>query len=465
MARIFNDTNIPAKAIWADTPAGEREAALRDLAERRVNVVFSVDIFNEGVDVPTVDTLMLLRPTDSPVLFLQQLGRGLRRSPGKRFCTVLDFVGLHRQEFRFDRRFAALLGGTRSDLTKQIEAGFPFLPAGCHLEFDRVATERVLGNIRNAVPSQWSRKVAELQALSARHGDVALADYLAHTGSVLEDVYNGDHCWSDMRAAAGLSVRASGPAERELRKAIGRLLHVDDGPRIEGYRETLFAQDPLSAGIVTSRYARMLVASLVGTTVERQMSLGEAVQFVRLHPQVIAETLELLALLPARIQHLGAALQNHPAVPLRVHARYTRIEIQAAFGDGSSARVPVWREGVKYIAHEKSDVFVFTLDKTSGGFSPTTRYRDYAISRDLVHWESQSTTRSEGPTGRRYQTHAGAGSSIMLFARLRDSERAFYFLGPADYVSHEGEMPMAITWRLKYPLPGDLFAAFAAAVA
>jgi hypothetical protein len=108
---------------------------------------------------------------------------------------------------------------------------------------------------------------------------------------------------------------------------------------------------------------------------------------------------------------------------------------------------------------------VFTLDKTSGHFSPTTRYRDYAISRDLIHWESQAGTRAESNTGKRYQKHAKQGSKIMLFSRINSDERSFYFLGEANYVRHELEMPMAITWRLSYPLPGDLFTTFAAAVA
>jgi Domain of unknown function (DUF3427) len=152
-------------------------------------------------------------------------------------------------------------------------------------------------------------------------------------------------------------------------------------------------------------------------------------------------------------------------VPLQVHARYTRLEILAAFRPQEKARVPAWQSGVYWVPECRTDLFAFTLDKTSGHFSPTTRYRDYAISTTLIHWESQSATRADGETGLRYQRHAQTGSSIMLFARQRQDERAFWFLGPATYVSHEGELPMAITWRLTHPLPGDLFAAFAAAVA
>jgi hypothetical protein len=166
-----------------------------------------------------------------------------------------------------------------------------------------------------------------------------------------------------------------------------------------------------------------------------------------------------------RVEHVPASLASHPEVRLAVHARYTRIEILAAFGVGDGAKVAPWQTGIYWAKEARADLLAFTLDKTSGQFSPTTRYRDYAISRDLIHWESQSVTRADSETGRRYQRHAELGSNIMLFARLRSDDRAFYFLGPATYVSHESELPMAVTWRLSHALPGDLFASFAAAVA
>jgi hypothetical protein len=165
------------------------------------------------------------------------------------------------------------------------------------------------------------------------------------------------------------------------------------------------------------------------------------------------------------VDHLHRPLSSLPDVPLQVHARYTRVEILAAFGIGAGARVGSWQTGVYWGQDVPADLFAFTLDKTRGGFSPTTRYRDYAISRELVHWESQSRTRADSETGLRYQNHASTGSFVMLFARQHVDQRAFHFLGPATYVTHESERPMAITWRLDEPLPGDLFAAFAAAVA
>jgi hypothetical protein len=461
MAEQFRRAGIPAAAIWGDTPAEERTAALRDLAAGLINVLFTVDLFNEGVDLPNVDTLLLLRPTESPTLFLQQLGRGLRRARHKTLCTVLDFVGNHRREFRFDRKFRALLGGTRRDVERQVERDFPFLPSGCHMELDPLAREIVLRSIRQAIPSDWRAKCDELRAL----GDVSLATYLEETGLELEDVYANSRSWTEIRRAVGLPTEERGPEEDSLLRAVGRLLHVDDRERLDTYRSLVArAQTPNPASLNDRerRFARMLVASL--TTLKASASLQDGLNELWNHPQVRRELLEVLDLLPDRVDHLHTAL-GIPNVPLAVHARYTRAEILAAFDVGSGVRPSTWQSGVWWDENSQTDLFAFTLDKSAGSFSPTTRYRDYAITPELIHWESQSVTSLDSDTGRRYISQAEGKTNVVLFARLSTAERAFWCLGPATYVSHRGERPIAITWRLHHRLSGDLFAEFAAAVA
>ena len=466
MARAFNALHVAAVALSGDSSDAERTAALRDLAAGRIQVIFSVDLFNEGVDVPAVDTILMLRPTESPTLFLQQLGRGLRKSPHKSACTVLDFVGTHRREFRFDLRYRALLGGTRSDVERAVRDGFPFLPAGCHLELDRVASAIVLRSIKDAIPSRWPAKVEELRSLSAARGrDVSLREYLDETGLEIGDVYAGNRTWSDLREAAGLHTAPAGPNEAAVRRGVARLLHVDDRQRTSLYQRWLASERPPDVqGMsgVEARLTRMLVASLADTAIPRDMPLQAAVDLVWAHRQPLHELTELFGVnsAPSHLQRQALA-----DVPLQVHARYTRIEILAAVGEGNHARTPQWREGVYDAKIVGADLLAFTLDKTSGDFSPTTRYRDYAISPQLIHWESQSTTRADSRTGRRYQGHVAAGRSILLFARTRQDDRALWFLGPATYVRHQGDRPMAVTWRLQTPLSGDLFTTFAAVVA
>jgi hypothetical protein len=471
MARHFSQAGFKSIAVHGGTNREEREAALRQLREGEIAFVFSVDVFNEGVDVPSVDTVLLLRPTESATLFLQQLGRGLRRSPKKTVCTVLDFVGSHRAEFRFDQRFGALLGLNRQGLAIAAEQGFPLLPAGCFMHLDQKSQEIILRSLKNAVPSKWRAKVEELRRV-AGSGDVMLGEFLLATGLSLSDIYDGvgGHCWSTLREDAGLPVLPSGPNENALRRAIGRMLHVDDLARASRYKDIVtdpYLINNFEQGSHDHRFARMLVSSLMNSVLEANAPLGSAVDIFESHPQVSAELQELFGLLMQGGTHLPLMLRANPHVPLTIHSSYTRVEILAAFGDGSidSARVPPHQTGVKYVERERADIFFITLDKSSDSFSPTTSYHDYAISSSLFHWESQSQTAQSSATGRRYQNHVAEGSTVHLFLRENTTERSFLYLGTATYVDHVGERPMAITWKLDEPLPGDIYARTSIAIA
>ena len=129
MARKFNEAGVPAECLSADTPDAERRTARDRLRDRRVNFLFVVDLYNEGVDIPEVDTVLFLRPTESLTVFLQQLGRGLRMSEDKECLTVLDFVGQSHRGFRFDLRYRALLTDPAVRVDEQVEHGF-HAPAG-----------------------------------------------------------------------------------------------------------------------------------------------------------------------------------------------------------------------------------------------------------------------------------------------------------------------------------------------
>ncbi|HEX7309916.1 MAG TPA: DUF3427 domain-containing protein [Gaiellaceae bacterium] len=460
MARRFSDLGLAAVALSATSTTDERRAALRDLASGSVRVVFTVDLFNEGVDIPPVDTLLLLRPTDSPTLFLQQLGRGLRKARGKAICTVLDFVGTHRKEFRFDRRLRALIGGSRTDVEQQVKNDFPFLPAGCSFDLDPVAKDVVLRSIRDALPTRWRERCGELREL----GDVTLGTYLEETGLDLEDIYVGGHSWSEMRREVGLSTAPAGPVEPALLRAVGRLLHVDDDERLDQYTDLMRRGDAPSWDEMSARQKRilrMLVSSL--TTLSQTSTFEDAVAQLWAHPQVRAEMVEVLDVLRERVPFVSYPL-GLLGVPLALHARYTRNEILAAFSVGDRAKPRTWQTGVWWDADSRADLFAFTLDKSVGGFSPTTRYRDYAISSELIHWESQSATAATSKVGQRYIRHREEGSNVILFARLRTTDRAFWCLGPATYVSHEGDRPIAFVWKLNRRLPAELYTSFAAAV-
>ena len=192
-------------ALDGGTPRDERRAALARLRRGELRAVFAVDLFNEGVDLPEVDTVLLLRPTESATVFLQQLGRGLRWAEGKRVLTVLDLVGQVRREYRYDVRYRALLGGTRHQVQRAVEADFPLLPPGCALKLDPIAKETVLRNLRDAVRNARARLADDLRTLGP---EARLGEFMRESGAELQDIYakpQSGHCFVELRRRAGFS--------------------------------------------------------------------------------------------------------------------------------------------------------------------------------------------------------------------------------------------------------------------
>lgn len=458
MARCFNEAGLPARAVSGDTPPPERAEALLDLRDRRVNVLFAADLFNEGLDLPDVDTVLFLRPTESATIFLQQLGRGLRRTRTKPVLTVLDFVGHHRKEFRFDAKLRALTGHTRRGLERELERGFPFLPSGCQIVMDRQARSLVLENIRSQIANRWQQMVAELYS----YGDQDLPTFLEESGVELSDVLRrGSHSWTRLRRDAGLATREGSVVEQHLLKRIRAFAHIDDRPRAESYERLLSDGAPAYATLspAEQQMARMLFFSLWPDG-GGYSSYEAGLDALRREQATRDELSEVVNISFQAARHHALALADPLAeVPLRVHARYQREEVLAALDYASLERKPnSFREGVLYVPELNVDAFFVTLTKAESDYSPTTLYRDYPVSPTLFHWESQSTTSLASTTGQRY---ASGSSHVLLFVRERKVNEfgtaPYLFLGPAKYVEHQGERPIAITWQLDHAMPTDFF--------
>ncbi|MFI6514962.1 DUF3427 domain-containing protein [Spirillospora sp. NPDC050679] len=455
MADQFNHRGIPARAVTSAMETADREAALQELRNGTINAVFTVDLFNEGVDVPDIDTVLFLRPTESATIFLQQLGRGLRLTKDKPVLTVLDFVGHQNKDFRFDQRFTALTGIPRGRLSDEVEAGFPTLPAGCSIDLDREVSQIVLANIKQSLGFRLKEAVTELREL----GDVELSTFLSETGRELEDLYgNTRGGWTRLRREAGYDQRPvlNEKEDQEVGRAIGRMLHIDDPERLNFLREVLAAPNPpdlTSADLRRRHLIAMLHASLDSS---RPLSAVEA-NLARLWANH-ARREELLAITDVLFERIHRVTRPVPEVehlPLRLHARYSKDELLSAFGIDKPRS---WVQGVRWVEQEQADVFMVTINKTEQGFKPTTMYNDRAISPTLFQWESQSSTTEDSRDGQRYIHHVERGSSVHLFIReTKAGAPPYLYAGPMTYRSHEGERPMRILWDLADPLPGDVF--------
>ena len=149
MAEKFTLAGFKADYL-VSSRSDEREELRKKFQRKEINYLFVVDIFNEGIDIPDIDTVLFLRPTESLTIFLQQLGRGLRLAEGKDCLTVLDFVGNSRPEYDFEGKFRALIGKTNTSIQKEIEDDFPHLPLGCTIILERKAKDFIIQNIKQA---------------------------------------------------------------------------------------------------------------------------------------------------------------------------------------------------------------------------------------------------------------------------------------------------------------------------
>ncbi|WP_031090907.1 DUF3427 domain-containing protein [Streptomyces sp. NRRL WC-3549] len=461
MADYFRRAGLNAIALSGETPPHERKSALDDLRAGALQVIFSVDLFNEGLDIPDVDTLLLLRPTSSATVFLQQLGRGLRRTENKAVLTVIDLIGQHRKEFRFDAQFGALTNLTRNRLLENIQADFPQLPSGCQVILEAKARKLIVDNIRN----QINVNVTQLAKEVAAYAEPRLAAFLNESGRELRELYRGNgNSWTGLLRRTKL-IDAVGPdGEAALLKRVPAFLHVDDPLRASVYTKLLEdgapAYDALSAQEQT--YARMLFFSF--WPLGGFGSYQEGLDTLRPHRALRDELRQVLAYALDHTDHVPVPLLGtHATLPLTVHASYSREEILPALGQSTvEAFMPGhFREGVKWCEGIQTDALFITLEKNEKDFSPETRYKDYALNDFEFHWESQHRISANSPTGTRYQKHKEMGTQVLLFVRrFKNTDiggpQPWMLLGPGEYVRHTGSKPMGIVWKLRHAIPADV---------
>ena len=458
MAEYFNAHGIPVIAITGQHNQQERDSAINKLTQGLIKVIFTCDLFNEGVDIPDVNTLFLLRPTQSPVIFQQQIGRGLRLAQNKSSCLVLDFIGTYSKEFRFDILLRTLTGQNKASLKESVDKGFGLLPTGCHIQFDRVARDRVLQNLKSALKLNITRLVEELVAWAntKNKNEITLKDFLIENSLEITDIYSGKYSWTELKRRAQMPTLSEGPRETELLGRVGSLLYVDDIKILNAWRDALVLNS-----IDETRVQILAHAFLV-----KQTELITPFDFINLINQHLAIKDELLELIDWRLEqsiHPYLHLENTSSTwALSLHNRYSRSDIITAIGYANANKRPAFREGCLALSEYKIELMFVTLDKSTG-FSERVQYHDYAISPTLFHWQSQNVASSKNPTGKRYlesvEDADTNGWRFFLFVR-ENQDTAYASLGEAVLIKAEGEKPISITWQLKNAMPIELFRHF-----
>ena len=457
MAKFCNDHNIPSVSLSGNSPKEMRHDVQRKLENHEIRFIFTVDLYNEGVDIPCVDTVLFLRPTESLTLFLQQLGRGLRLHSEKSHLTVLDFIAPQNHRFSFAKRFQSLTSRPEIRIDRQIESDMPYVPSGCLIHLEKQAKEHILKNIQSATANlRGERLINELRNLQNQtNGKISLEmmiDFL-HIDTPDEIYKKG---LPHQLLAQTNNVKISDELldiNSQLAKGFRRLLLMDDTNFIFDVKNLVNGESE------TSNLTKQMLHSLLWSKKSPEDgTLIKAHNFLISHQGLLHDLNELLDwIIKTKTPLLKKQFERFTG-SLNLHASYTREQIVFALGLGTYENPRSSREGVLHIPDRKIDVFFADINKCQDDFSPTTMYEDYAITDKLFHWQSQSQTSDVSPVGRRYINHVIMGYTPLLFIRDRKKisnglTAPYFFAGPIEYKKHDGSKPISFIWKLEHKLP------------
>lgn len=464
MANYFNENGIASEALYSGINSKIRSEVKNKLILGEINFIFVVDLYNEGIDIPEINTVLFLRPTESLTVFIQQLGRGLRLSEGKECLTVLDYVGQAHKNYNFEDKFRALTGKTKHSIRHYVENGFFNLPKGCFVQLEKRSKEYILRNIKDSANNK-ANLINKMKHFLADTGKpLSLNNFLEYYNLDLYDFYgrNGDRSFYRMMVEAG--VRESSNYNDKFIKKLPNLFYINSEKFISFILKYLEGKET-AFDIENQLMQSMLFYTFYDSNPKKEgfNSIEEGLNNIFTNDDFKKEVIDILEYNYEHMELLSLDNTLNKDNPLQVHCSYNTKQIMAAFEYYNEEKTPAFREGVKYFDDKKLDIFFITLNKSEKDYSPSTLYKDYAINESLFHWESQSTTSQESSTGKRYINHRKTGNEIALFVReykkYNGYTSPYIFLGECEYISHKGDKPISFVWKLKEEIPPNLVVA------
>lgn len=468
MAEKFHLAGLKSDYLVASR--NENRKTIRErLRKKEINYLFVVDIFNEGVDIPEIDTVLFLRPTESLTVFLQQLGRGLRLADGKDCLTVLDFVGNARSEYDFEGKFRAMIGKTNTSIATELERNFQHVPLGCAIILEKQARETILRNIKaytSPTRNQLIQKIRNFRYQSEL--PLTLRNFSTLNNYPLEIIYKRG-TWSSLLYEAEIEDKLDSTFEKEWLSCVNK-----KWLSTESYSYFYFVLK------LAKNNFQVKLESL--SSQEQQMclmlhydfwqnaggfqSLEESIKSIGKNQVIVKEMIQVLEMRMDQIGFMELEIDLPYDQPLKLHSRYTRDQIFAAFGFSTFESKSSNREGVAERSEINTELLFIDLNKSDEHYSPTTMYEDYALNETLFHWQSQNSARPDIGKGLSYIKHQTTGKKMLLFVREEKQNQykntlGYVFVGEGKLKDYYGSKPMSINWELNEPIPPFLYQASA----
>lgn len=468
MDRMFREHGYKSMSVTSRNSADIDSASML-LARGEINYLCVADILNEGIDIPEIDTVLFLRPTESLTIFLQQLGRGLRLADGKTCLTVLDFVAQANKSYNYESRFRALVGRSTSSIEREVKNGFLFLPRGCSITMEKQAQEYILKNIHEAI-FNLQRLRKECRQFTQNTGqDLTYENFINNFNLDWRVVYKSPGSWARLKVQSGIPV--SGFHEdikytKLLEGGLARLFHTNS------YEYLTYLKKSIGNGMhqITNPTEReRKFAQLFYYTVWLD-DLNKVNKSYGTNFTTIEEAIHSLAQLQWFMEEFSFMV-NYRLSQLSKTTQWLKIDDEGEielYGCYSADEIHLLLEnkpgrwqvlGTQYNKERKFAMVFVTINKSDKEYSPSTLYEDYAISSEQFHWQSMNKVRQDSEEGLRISEQRTNGWKYILFVRDAKQDEygntnAYYCLGLMNYHSSYGECPMNVVWDMQNSIPG-----------
>ena len=416
MASKFTLCGLKADVLTSDN-APMRTVLYNRLKTKSINYLFVVDMFNEGVDIPEVDTILFLRPTESLTVFIQQFGRGLRKAPGKEYVNILDYVGNSRAEFNYTDRMRTMMGRTSMSVLEELNLNCPHLPLKCQIILEPKAKEYIVNNLKNAILNYSSRKLTALiQNFDRNHSvPLTLESFVEIYQIPLERLYKG-RTWNQLLNESNI-VNTQSNYNEELSRAVYRKWLATDSYSylsfINSITQKSFKINVKQLSAVDQTRLLMFYYDLFETS-GKYTSLQEMVDTLSKDSCFCDEMKQVVPLLLKNNNAYEKPDNSHLMnFPLKLHGIYTKSQIQVAIGTSTLEKKSSAREGVERNKNTKVEAMFVDIIKNREEGS-TTDYDDKALTSSLFQWDTQNRVRPESNEGKAYINQT---QTMLLFVR------------------------------------------------
>lgn len=467
MASKFTLCGLKADILTSENER-MRSVRYKQLKNKEINFLFVVDMFNEGVDIPEVDTILFLRPTESLTVFIQQFGRGLRKADGKTHVDIFDYVGNCRAEFNYTDRMRAIIGRTSMSVEEEMERDCPHLPFGCKITLEPKAKEYIMKNIRGAIKRFTTRKITALiQNFDRNHSvPLTLTNFINVHQVPLNRLYK-ERTWNQLLYETEIVTEQS-KFNTELSRAVFRKWLATDSYSYFHFIQKLAQADfkikvselsPIEQRQLLMLYYDLFENAGCFTTLQE---MADNLSTDKIFCNELKEVINIL------IQNTHAYEKEDNSMlsdfPLKLHGVYTKAQIQVAIGTSTLKRKSPSREGVERNKDLKLEAMFVDIIKNREEGS-TTNYDDKALSPYLFQWDTQNSVSPDTNVGKAYINQT---QTMLLFVREQNTfaddktrTMGYVYLGRVtlnnwEYKNLGTRYQMQIIWNMIEPIPGSV---------